>query len=48
MDPLVSIAAYNKEDISVSPTLAEALGVRWGLQMAKELNLQQITVLRKK
>jgi ribonuclease HI len=41
----VVLSACRKEGIVTDPTLAEALGVRWGLQMAKQLHWNTVTVL---
>ncbi|PNX62624.1 ribonuclease H, partial [Trifolium pratense] len=41
----VVLSACRKEGTVTDPVLAEALGVRWGLQMAKHLNWNTVTII---
>ncbi|XP_058742209.1 uncharacterized protein LOC131614666 [Vicia villosa] len=40
----ISLAACKKEDVSVEVALAEAMAIRWGLLVAKDLNLERIVI----
>ena len=40
----VYFSACNKEEVSIEPVLAEALAIRWCLQLAKEKGLQDVTI----
>lgn len=40
----VILSACRKENIRVNPTLAEALGIKWGLQTAVDKNLQKVVI----
>lgn len=41
----VILAASRKEVTTIDPLLAEALGVRWGLQLAMEQQLEEVIIL---
>jgi ribonuclease HI len=41
----IYISACRKENIEIDPLLAEVLGIRWGLQTAKDLNWQTVTIM---
>jgi len=38
------VSKCKREDIDVEPLLAEALGVRWALQVAKEQRITSISI----
>lgn len=40
----VLLAASKRENLSMDPSLAEALGIRWGLQLAKEQQLNKVII----
>lgn len=40
----ITFSACRKETVSMDPTLAEALAIRWCLQFAKEQNLEEVVV----
>ncbi|XP_058739812.1 uncharacterized protein LOC131611980 [Vicia villosa] len=40
----VIVAASKRMEVSVSPSTAEAMAIRWGLQVARDLKLQKIVV----
>ncbi|MCH79497.1 isoflavone-7-O-methyltransferase [Trifolium medium] len=41
----VYISACRNESIEIDPLLAEVLGIRWGLQTAKDLNWPTVTIV---
>jgi ribonuclease HI len=41
----IYISACRKENIEIDHLLAEVLGIRWGLQTAKDLNWQIVTIM---
>lgn len=41
----IILPACRKEAIATDPLLAEALGIRWGLQMALDQHLHEVAIL---
>jgi ribonuclease HI len=43
-DRITSFSARKCDDIAVDPVMAEALGVRWAIQLVQEQGLHSITI----